>query len=497
MNTNVILSNLLLKSSDYQCFGDINRKISFISYDSRKIGENSCFVAIKGEKFDGHNYIANAIDLGAKVIICENLPTKYNDIKNYITFIVCKSSRQMLAEISNAYYGYPANNMKMIAVTGTNGKTTSTFLFKSILEQANFKCGIIGTTGIFIDKEEIPATHTTPESLELFEVLSKMKNTGVEYVIMEVSSHSLIQKRVFGINFELAVFTNLTHEHLDYHNTIENYAEAKKILFSNLKENSYAVINSNSDWAEFMVKNIKCMNIIRVTNKSEGNSFIIKNEKIDLDGISYKLENDKYSLNIKSKLTGRFNIENSSLVAASCIYLGINLKDIELGLEKSKGAPGRMQKYTLKNGAIALIDYAHTPDALEKALNSCKEITLKNNQNNNSKLICVFGCGGDRDKTKRPEMGAISTKIADITIVTSDNPRTESPKDIINDILKGISKESNYYVIEDRREAIKYAKEISNNSDIILIAGKGHENYQIIGTQKYHFDDYEEISKID
>jgi UDP-N-acetylmuramoyl-L-alanyl-D-glutamate--2,6-diaminopimelate ligase len=494
MNKYHNLVNLLAKSEDYEIFGNIDIEINGIAYDSRKVTDGCCFVAIEGEKFDGHNFIPRAIESGAISITCQKLPDDYLELSKKITFILTKDSRKCLAEISNAYFDFPSEKMKMIAVTGTNGKTTCTFLLKSIIELANFKCGIIGTTGIFIGDEEIPATHTTPESLELFEILSKMHKSGVEFVAMEVSSHSLIQQRVHGIKYDAAIFTNLTHDHLDYHKTIENYASAKKILFSGLESDTFAIINSDSEWSDFITDNINCKNIVKVGSNNIQNNFKIKDEKVDLDGISYSLENVNLNLKIKSNLTGKFNIENSSLVAVTCLCLNISRAIIKKGLARTNGAPGRMQRVRLRNGAIALIDYAHTPDALEKALQTCKNIIIERGLSE-SRLICVFGCGGDRDKTKRPEMGKISGTYADITLITSDNPRTENPTEIIQQIYSGIPDDSKFAVFEERRIAIIYAAEISKDNDIILIAGKGHEKYQIIGTTKHHFDDLEEISK--
>lgn len=492
MTKSMEIREILNNINDYELIGVPQHSINGIAYDSRKVQPRFCFVAIQGDKEDGHKYIEEAISKGATLIVCEKLPQNYNSL-NDVVFILTKNSRKFLAQISHSFYDFPANKLKTIAVTGTNGKTTITFLIKSIVESAKLKCGIIGTTGIYIGDKKIDATHTTPESLELSELLSKMVDEKVDYVVMEVSSHSLVQNRVYGINFAAAIFTNLTHDHLDYHHNMVNYAAAKKYLFENLSEESHAVINSDSEWAEYMVRDINCQNISRV-GRTKNDEYRIIREEVDISGIVLTLYNKNEVIDIVSSMTGSFNIENLSLAAVACRKLGLSTYSVQHGLSVSNGAPGRMQRINLMNGAIALVDYAHTPDALEKALKSCKNLIPSSNKKS-SKLISLFGCGGDRDRTKRPEMGKISSQIADISIITSDNPRSENPDEIIKDILTGIETKHKYLIITDRLEAIKKAVELSKSGDIILVAGKGHENYQIIGGVKHHFDDVEELEK--
>lgn len=493
MNTKKTLGELLSKSADYELLGLPNTLVGSIAYDSRKVKQGACFVAIKGEQTDGHLYIETAINNGAKAIVCEKLPPD-EIISNDVAFILTKNSRKLLAEISHSYFDFPASKLKIIGVTGTNGKTTTTFIIKSIIESDNLTCGIIGTTGVFIGDRALDATHTTPESLELAEILHDMVIANVKFVVMEVSSHSLIQYRVHSIDFVAAIFTNLTHDHLDYHLTMEKYAYAKRILFESLSMESFAIINTESEFANVMTNGIKCKQIVRVGRNTD-NDFRIMREHESLRGTEFLLYSDKNFIDVVTSLAGSFNIDNAAISAATCISLGISLQAIQKGLSTTNGAPGRMQRINLNNGAVALVDYAHTPDALEKALLSCKNM-IDSNAVSNPKLICVFGCGGDRDKTKRPEMGSIASKIANITIITSDNPRTEEPKAIIEDILTGVAKESIVEVIEDRADAIKRAISISSKDDLILVAGKGHEKYQIIGKDKFHFDDVEQITSL-
>ncbi|MBX3042107.1 MAG: UDP-N-acetylmuramoyl-L-alanyl-D-glutamate--2,6-diaminopimelate ligase [Candidatus Kapabacteria bacterium] len=494
MNKNIskTIGELLSRSNDYELIGLPSQLVTSIAYNSLKVKPGGCFVALKGDKFDGHNFIEDAIWNGAKLIVCSKLPEK-KLINKDTAYILTPNPRKFLAEISHAFYNFPSERINVIGITGTNGKTTITYLIKSIIESDKKICGVIGTTGIFVGDQKIDTVNTTPESLELAQALDIMIDCGASYVAMEVSSHALIQGRTLGIKFKAAIFTNLTHDHLDYHKTFDEYAEAKKILFKNLDSESVAVINSDDPKSNFMVQNIRCKNIIRV-GRVESDDYRILRENISMKGVEFIIYCNKHLIDVISNLTGKFNVDNAAIAAATCRELGISNQAIQHGLCVTEGAPGRMQRIDLKNGALALVDYAHTPDALEKALATCKH-SIEASDYKSSRLICVFGCGGDRDKTKRPEMGRISSVIADITIITSDNPRTEEPLDIINDIKNGVIESSEIIVIEDRAEAIRKAAEISMKNDIILVAGKGHENYQIIGTEKLHFDDFEQLSQ--
>ncbi|ROL62427.1 UDP-N-acetylmuramoyl-L-alanyl-D-glutamate--2,6-diaminopimelate ligase [Bacteroidetes/Chlorobi group bacterium ChocPot_Mid] len=473
--------------------GGMNKQIEGIAYDSRKCNRGSVFVAIKGSKTDGHSYIKKLIDNGISSFICEDVPEFIPNLPE-LTVIQVDNSRKALAVMSKNWYNNPLNNIKVIGVTGTNGKTTITYLLKAIFEKQNFKTGVVGTTGIFCGDEFEEATHTTPESLELFGHFDKMRNYGVEFVFMEVSSHALQQNRVASIDFDCAVFTNLTHEHLDYHRTMDEYARAKKMLFNMLSENGKAIVNGDDDYADFMLDGIQPKQKIKFGRKSFNNVRII-NESLNYNTTKFSIDFDGRTEYYSTPMLGRFNIDNCvSAIVCAKLY-GISNDIIQSAISEATGAPGRMQRIKLKNGAIGIVDYSHTPDSLEKALLTCREMI--DIAKNDSKLICVFGCGGDRDKTKRPLMGKISSTIADLTIVTDDNPRNENSRDIIDDILKGIDEERLSYVevIANRKEAIKYAVEKSKESDLILVAGKGHENYQIYGNEKSHFDDAEELKE--
>ncbi|OGU59516.1 MAG: UDP-N-acetylmuramoyl-L-alanyl-D-glutamate--2,6-diaminopimelate ligase [Ignavibacteria bacterium GWF2_33_9] len=475
-----------------------------ISYNSSKIEEKSIFVALKGLHFDGHNFINEAIAKGAQIIVCEEFPQNINE---NITYVKVENTRKALAEISNFFFDYPVQKMKFIGVTGTNGKTTTAFLIQSLLKQANKKVAVIGTTGIFYGERKIPATHTTPESLELFKLFREMADDGVEWVVMEVSSHSLVQNRVWGIPFFVAIFTNLTHDHLDFHGNLENYAAAKKIIFDNLSQDSIAVVNADDEFQKFILQDCPASQKFYITRKEENsnenreNIFQIKNEKISFSGIKFSLDivrnNNIEKFVYDAKLIGKFNIDNLtySLAAMFGMHLSIKFENMDF----LQGAAGRMDTVFLPNGAVGLVDYAHTPDALEKALETLEEIKENLPESENSpRIISVFGCGGDRDKEKRPKMGNIAAEKSDLAIITSDNPRTENPAKIIKDILSGIPLNNlpKVQIIINRKDAISYAYSKSKQGDIILVAGKGHEDYQIIGTEKLHFDDKEELQKL-
>ncbi len=481
------LDDLLNNVQFDSIFGKIDKEISGIAYNSKKCIDNSAFVAIKGIETDGHNYIDSAINNGATVIFCEILPQK---ISENITYIKCLNTRMALAELAHAFFNFPAKKLKIIGITGTNGKTTISFLLKSIFENAGFNTAIIGTTGIYFNNQFQNSTHTTPESLELAEMFDNLYKNNVEFVFMEVSSHALALNRTHNIDFIGAIFTNLSLDHLDYHKNMEDYASAKKILFENMQKSGLCVLNGDDNYAKFMIDNISNTNFHFVGRKN--GEVLINDEELNLDYSRFKM-NGTINLEIKTKLLGSFNIENCAISATFASLFGIDHQIIKDALENSDGAPGRMQKVILKNGAIGLVDYAHTPDALEKAIKSCRNALLAGNHS--SKVLCVFGCGGDRDKSKRPIMGEISASLADYTIITSDNPRTENPIAILNDIMAGIDKKfsNKVEIIEDRAEAIKKAIQNTSLNDIILIAGKGHENYQIIGKEKFHFDDVEQL----
>jgi len=469
--------------------GLLNLIVSSIEYDSRKCKNDSCFVAIKGNNYDGHQFIGDAIEHGARTIVCEAYPSK-ELMHPLLTYLLVDNTRETLAEMSHSFYGYPTQRLNVIGITGTNGKTTTTYIIKSIIEAANKKVGIIGTTGIYFDDKKIETNLTTPESSDLAKIFYEMLLNDIKYVVMEVSSVALIMKRVNCIQFKVAGFSNLTQDHLDIHETMENYSNAKKMLFDNLKDNAIAVVNSDDEYSDFMIQNCKPANVRKVGRNPNSDFKIIK-EVCSSQGNSFLLYGKESKFDVRTKLSGKFNVDNSSLAVVICDVLEFPQIAIQKGLSITEGAPGRLQKIELSNGANGYIDYAHTPDALEKSLVALKEFTNENNSN----LICVFGCGGDRDKGKRPLMGAIAEKLSDKVIITNDNPRTEKPSNIIKNILVGFKNKNSAIVIEDRKKAIEEAIKLSNKNDIIIVTGKGHENYQVIGKEKFHFDDYEEMSK--
>lgn len=485
-----VLSHLLNNVDHIEIVNFIEREIKSISYDSRLVSSDGIFVALRGTKVDAHNFISDVINAGCKIIICEEIPNFETDA----TFIKVKSSRKALAQISHWWFDYPTQKMKMIGVTGTNGKTTSTFIIAQILEKFGYKVGILGTTGIYFANRHYEATHTTPESYELCKIFSEMVRNGVQYVAMEVSSHALEQYRVFGIDFDAAIFTNLSHDHLDYHQSMENYASAKKILFDLLKEDSFAVVNGDDHYSDFILSSTKSKYKSKVGRQSF-NDYIISNEKISTNGIEFNLVHKNKSVKIETNLIGKFNVDNTALATVLCLEMGFELEKVVYAIKLIQPAEGRMVAINLRTAATGIVDYAHTPDALQKALLTCREILSANNNNGN--LICVFGCGGDRDRTKRPKMGQIAAEIADLVVITDDNPRTEPADKIRLEILQGISNNLRHKVIEiaDRAEAIRYSIEQSKAGDIVLVAGKGHEKYQIIGNKRFHFDDFEQLKQ--
>ncbi|MCX7880284.1 MAG: UDP-N-acetylmuramoyl-L-alanyl-D-glutamate--2,6-diaminopimelate ligase [Ignavibacteria bacterium] len=471
--------------------------IDSICYNSKNCGPNSLFFAIKGSKVDGHNFIDEAISNGAKVIVCEVFPTSIETNCNYI---LVDDTRKALAVASNFWFNYPTEGIKIVGVTGTNGKTTVTYLLKHIFEFIGVRSAIIGTTGTFAENYFRKLEVTTPNSFELFQIFKELKERNVHFVAMEVSSHSLDQERTFGIKFDGAIFTNLTPEHLDYHLTMENYARAKKKLFDNLPENSVAVAFSGTSYADMMLADTKAKNKIFV-GRNESSDFIIRSEKVSLSGLEFELESKRKDLLFdkvlfRSPMWGRYNIENISLAVVIALHYGISFEAIQSALLAFSSVPGRMQKLELKNGALGVVDYAHTPDALEKLLRTLREIIVQSSAS--TRLVCVFGCGGDRDKSKRPVMGKVASLLADLVVITNDNPRSENPEKIIEEIYEGVPFDARQkvYKIPDRREAIQFAYSKSNCNDIIVVAGKGHETYQIIGDSTYYFNDFEELEKL-
>ncbi len=468
-------------------------EVAKVQYDSRKIEQSDCFVAFKGTTSDGHNFVQTAINQGAKVVVLQddNVLPDALCMHTGVVKVVVPDSRKALAIISSNYFGNPSKKLKLVGITGTNGKTTTSHLIKSILEAAGEKVGLIGTIEYRIGDKIIPATHTTPESLELNELFALMVQSGCTSVSMEVSSHALDQSRVYGLDFDLAIFTNLTQDHLDYHKTMENYFNAKKILFTELKPSGYSIINIDNRWGDKLWESIKGNRYSYGITSSADMQVI--DLKLGIEGSTFQVRNGVGTFALSTPLIGRFNIYNSLASYTAGVALGIPRELIISGINKLKNVRGRFERITSPAGWTAIVDYAHTPDALENCLKTIHDILPKNNR---GRIITVFGAGGDRDKTKRPLMGHIAGDYSDIVIVTSDNPRTEKPEDIIDDIMRGVMRRASVLREVDRRTAIENAIKCARSGDVILIAGKGHEDYQIIGKEKRHFSDREIVESL-
>lgn len=477
------LSTLLQAVSVRSVIGLVDRQITSIEYDSRRCSPGTMFVAVRGIEADGHAWIDDAVRRGASVVVCER-PV---NVSEAVTVVVVENSRLALALLCHRWYGEPAKDMTIIGVTGTNGKTTTTFILKSLFEWRGEKVGLIGTTGNYIGDEVLPTAFTTPEAPELAALLARMREAGIQTVVMEVSSHGLALERVAGIRFSGAIFTNLTQDHLDFHPTMEQYAEAKKLLFDMLPPDAIALVNGDDPHGAFMIRD--CSARRYVCGRAATSDIRIFHEQFFPAKTQFELAMEgREALSFTIPLIGRFNVENAAACAAYCLATGWNAEQLADAMSHIRPARGRMERIILPNGAVAVVDYAHTPDALEKALRTCRELVQPG-----GKLICVFGCGGDRDRTKRPMMGAIASGLADCVIVTNDNPRREYPRRIIDDILGGVSGDARVQVLEDRSAAIATAVTGSQAGDIVLIAGKGHETYQIVGDIRFHFDDCEEV----
>ncbi len=528
----------LIKDMDVQRMGgNLDIEISGIAYDSRKVKEGDLFVAMKGEKFNGHDFINDAIKKGAVAIVYEHDISDFgfrpeldsgsdfnSTIRNQqstISFISVRDSRKALAYISNNFYGKPSDKLTVIGITGTNGKTTTTYLIKSILESWGKEVGLIGTINYLIKNRVYVAPHTTPEALEFHGLLSEMLSSNCSHVVTEVSSHALSQKRVDYANFNVAVFTNLTREHLDFHITMENYFDAKKRLFEELlSDDGAAVINLDNSYGKILYEIISRKSQ-RVTDKSEsrithhasrtltyglekGADVVAVNIKNSSDGLSFKIEFKGESYDIESSLMGVPNVYNILSAVGTAIALNVPWDVIRDGIKRMGHVTGRFEKVDIGQDFLAIVDYAHTEDALERLILTANEIKKQQSSREAEKhytynasriihrasrrIITVFGCGGDRDRGKRPRMGDIATRLSDYVVITSDNPRSEDPLEIIKEIEYGVSRR-NYLIMPDRKEAIEKAVEMADAGDIVLVAGKGHEDYQEIEDVRHIFRD--------
>lgn len=462
-----------------KCTGAISETvITGITCDTRNIKEGNAFVCINGAKFDGHTFAREAEKLGAAVVIAE----KGTDAKHQV---LVEDTHAAYFEMSAKWFGEPANDLKIIGVTGTNGKTSVTYMLKKILEAAGHKVGLIGTIQNMIGEQTMPAQNTTPNAYELNSLFSLMKLSGCDYVVMEVSSHALDQKRIYGIELEAALFTNLTQDHLDYHKTMENYFEAKKKLF---KMSKTAIINFDDSYGRELFRSLEC-NVVTYSAINDAATYTAKNIQYYPDKIKYQIVGYNLIGNIKFGTGGKFTVYNTLCAVSTALTLGISLDVIGKALTEMKGVKGRAESVETGRNFSVIIDYAHTPDGLKNILNTFKECQ-------GYRLVVLFGCGGDRDKTKRPLMGEVAAKYADYVIVTSDNPRSEEPRTIIDDILVGMqNSKTPYTVIENRVDAIKFTVENARDNDIIVLAGKGHETYQILSDKTVHLDEREVVKE--
>ncbi len=473
----IVLKDILYKVSIEAVKGSTEIAVNKIEFDSRKIQENDVFVAIRGTLSNGHDFIEKAINLGAVVVICDTLP---DVIVTGITYIQVKDTNSALAFMANNYYDNPSSKLKLVGITGTNGKTTVASLLYQLFKKAGYKVGLLSTVKIMVDEVEYKATHTTPDSLTINYYLNEMVAIGCEYCFMEVSSHGIHQKRTEGLHFEGGVFTNLSHDHLDYHPTFAEYRDVKKSFFDHLPKTAFALTNIDDKNGLVMLQNTYAKKLTyALKSYADYKAQILENQ---LSGLLLKINENE----VWVKLIGTFNAYNLLAIYGTAVQLGVESFEALRLLSELESVSGRFQFIVSDKKITAIVDYAHTPDALENVLKTINDIRTKNEQ-----LITVVGCGGDRDKTKRPIMADIATQMSDKAIITSDNPRTENPAIIIAEMEAGVEPQNfkKSLSIEDRKQAIKTACQLANPNDIILIAGKGHETYQEINGVRHDFDD--------
>lgn len=478
------LKDILYKVSLTSTYGDMNVDVKGVCADSRKVQPGSLFVAVKGTLSDGHDYITKASDLGAVAIVCEKMPEAVNE---KIVYVTVKNSAQALGIIASNFFGNPSEKMKLTGVTGTNGKTTTATLLYQLFTKLGYVAGLISTVENRIADKVIPATHTTPDPIQLNDLLRKMAEAGCAYVFMEVSSHAVDQDRIAGLKFTGAIFTNITHDHLDYHKTFENYIKAKKKYFDELSSDAFAIVNADDKRGMVMLQNTKATKYTFGLKKMvDFKGKIITNS---IEGLEVEIGGK----NVWFKMIGDFNAYNLLGVYGAAVLLGQDSDEVLTQLSTLQGAPGRFELVLPGSKVIAIVDYAHTPDALQNVLDTIAQFRTGNEQ-----VITVVGCGGNRDKTKRPLMASIACRLSDKVILTSDNPRDEDPLEIIKEMQTGVmpSEARKTLVIADREEAIKTACMMAKERDIVLIAGKGHEDYQEIKGVKHPFDDRKVVERM-
>lgn len=473
------IQDILYKVALVETHGSMDVTANSIIFDSRQIVSGCAFVAVKGVATDGHKFIDDAIEGGADVIVCEDLPA---ELKKHVTYCRVKDSAEALGIMAANFFENPSRELKLVGITGTNGKTTTATLLHHLFMDMGYSAGLISTVVNKIDREEINTTHTTPNPVELNRLLRDMADSGCEYCFMEVSSHAIHQKRIAGLAYDVAVFTNITHDHLDYHKTFKEYIYAKKKFFDDLDDNAIAIVNVDDNNGSVMVQNTKAKVVtLAIRTVADYKAKIIENS---FAGLVLSINNQELWTN----LVGGFNAYNVLSVFAVAVELGQDEMQVLTGLSKLQSVEGRFEYLRSEKNIIGIVDYAHTPDALKNVLSTIQDVRTKNEQ-----VLTIVGCGGDRDKSKRPVMAEIAAQLSDKVILTSDNPRSEDPDSIINDMKTGIpvEKSAKAMAITNREEAIKVACSLAEPGDIVLVAGKGHEKYQEIKGQRYPFDDYE------
>ena len=465
--------------------GNADVDIVSIDIDSRKAAAGHLFVAIKGTQTDGHQYIPKAIEQGASAIVCEELPDELNES---VCYVQVASTEAAIGPMATTFYGNPSRKLQLVGVTGTNGKTTIATLLYNMFRRLGYKCGLLSTVCNYIEDQPVAATHTTPDPIELNQLLSQMVDAGCQYAFMECSSHAIAQQRIGGLHFAGGIFTNLTRDHLDYHKTVENYRNAKKAFFDMLPKGSFAIINADDKNGSFMVQNTKAT--VKTYSTRTMADYRARIVECHFEGMYLEIDGREVGV----QFIGKFNVSNLLAVYGTALMLGQQPEDVLVVLSTLKSVAGRLEPIHSPEGYTAIVDYAHTPDALENVLKAIHEVL----DGKDGKIITVCGAGGNRDKGKRPLMAQEAVKQSDRVIITSDNPRFEDPQDIINDMLAGLDQKQMKKVVSivDRREAIRTATMLAQKGDVILIAGKGHEDYQEVKGVKHHFDDREEVRRI-
>ncbi len=480
----MILKDLLRGIRVMETIGSEETEISGVAIDSRKVTKGGLFVAMKGTQVDGHKFIPKAIELGAAAILCENLP---DNLEEGVAYVVVPDTEDIVGEVATRFYGNPSEKLKLVGVTGTNGKTTIATLLYNMFRKFGHKCGLLSTVCNYIEEEAIPADHTTPDPIELNELLARMVEVGCEYAFMECSSHAIAQKRIGGLKFAGGIFTNLTRDHLDYHKTFENYRNAKKAFFDGLPKSAFAITNADDKNGLVMTQNTKA--VVKTYSTRSAADFKARILECHFEGMYLEIDNREVGV----QFIGKFNVSNLLAVYGAAVMLGKHPEDILLVMSTLHSVSGRLEPIRSPEGYTAVVDYAHTPDALENVLNAIHEVL-----NGKGQVITVCGAGGNRDKGKRPLMAQEAVKQSDKVIFTSDNPRFEEPQDIIDDMLAGLNDHQKRKVltIVDRKEAIRTACMLAGKGDVVLIAGKGHEDYQEVKGVKHHFDDKEVVKEI-